>query len=303
MNPPSKTGEHVSPGGRARKGAFAAIISAIATCATAHGGVVDINGGSSWGGWSRVGNSQTSGMWMAGSTVRRFDIYATTFSLEASQTVGGNRVADGSAGNGLSYAGDTQASLFDGSWRVGDRIAGIGIRYTDASQTRMFFMLVDWAGDSMRAASSFGVMDGLYAANAGDLSIYTAESAGGDRFRATQYGVATDPNPQGGSSIAPYGTVATTASPARAFAILGNGSANSAISAQYFLNLDAILRSNGGATFGEGVLGPATKFGLAEGQLGTDFTMQMFSIPAPGAFALLGAALVAPLRPRSRRGG
>jgi hypothetical protein len=59
---------------------------------------------------------------------------------------------------------------------------------------------------------------------------------------------------------------------------------------QYFLNIDAVLRSNGGLTYGDGDFGPTTRFGFWEGQSGTNFTHQIFSIPAPGAVALLGVA-------------
>ena len=275
---------------------LAAQLSALTVFVSAHADIVDINGGQSWNGWTSIGHSRTQGIWAYGATVRSYDIFATAFTLEASQTVGGTRAADGASGNGLAYTGDTQASLFSGSWQAGDRIVGVGLRYTDPSQLRMFFLLVDWAGDSLRAASVVGGSDGSYASNTGDLSIYTAETAGIDRVRAAQYTIAAAP-----TNTVPYGTTATIASPVRAFAVLANGSTNSAISAQYFLNLDAIARSNGGATFGEGTLGANTKFGFFEAQSGFNFSQQVFSIPAPGAMALLGLALAAPRARGSRR--
>jgi hypothetical protein len=70
-------------------------------------------------------------------------------------------------------------------------------------------------------------------------------------------------------------------------------------SVQYFVNIDAILRSNGGATFGDGDFGPNTRFGFWEGNSGTgNFSQQIFAIPAPGALALLGLAGLAGARRR-----
>lgn len=289
------------PGGRARLQLCAAKISALATCAAAHGGLVDINGGNSWSGWNSIGNSRTNGMWMSGSTTRNYSIYATMFTLEASQTVGGSRIADGAAGDGVGYTGDSQSSLFSGSWRVGDRIAGVGLRYADASQLRMFFFMVDWTGDSMRAASSVGAADGKYGANTGDVSIRSPESASAERFRAKQYSIANGVIGSGGSAVTPYGTTATTDSPGRGFAVLANGSASAAISAQFFINLDAIARSNDGATFGEGVFGPTTKLGLTEAESSSIFSQQTFSVPTPGAMALFALAVLTPAHARSRR--
>ena len=289
------------PGGRNRLPRSLATLSVLATSAAAHGGLVDINGGTSWNGWTSIGNSRTNGVWMRGSTWRDYDIYATMFTLEATQTVGGTRVADGAAGNGVSYTGDTQASLFSGSWRAGDRIVGVGLRYSDASQLRIFVLMVDWAGDSMRAASTVGATDGGYGANTGDLSIVALESSGSERFRASQYSIANGVIGSGGNSVMPYGTTATTASPARGFAVLANGSTSAAISAQFFVNLDAIARSNGGATFGEGMFGPTTKLGLTEAESSFHFSQQTFSVPTPAAMALVGGALLAPMRNSTRR--
>jgi hypothetical protein len=273
----------------------------MAACATAHGGLVDINGGSSWSGWTSIGNSRTNGVWMSGSTTRDYSIFATMFTLEASQTVGGTRLADSALGNGVSYTGDTQASLFTGSWRAGDRIIGVGLRYNDASVLRTFFFMVDWAGDSMRPGSSVGASDGLYGANTGDISIMSPETTDPERFRAKQYSIANGVIGSGGTSVTPYGTNATAASPARGFAVLANGSMSAAVSTQFFVNLDAIVRSNGGVGFGEGKFGAATKLGLTESESGFVFSQQTFAIPSAGAMALLGAACLAPMRGRSRR--
>ncbi len=289
------------PGGTGRLHRSAAALSALASCAIAHAGIVDINGGTSWNGWTSVGNSRTAGMWVKGSTARDYNIYSALFTLEAGQTVGGSRVNDGAGGTGTAYTGDTQASLFNGSWRAGDRIVGVGLRYSGAASLATIWVHVDWAGDSIQAASSVGASDGVYGANAGDLSIFSLGGSGNERFRSKQYSVFTGPSDGSDNFITPYGMSATTASPARGFAVLAGGSTTTAMSAQYFINLDAIARSNGGAGNGEGLLGPSTKVGFLEADSSWNFSQQAFTVPTPGAIALMGLSLVAPFAPRARR--
>lgn len=290
-----------NPGGRARAPLRLATVTALAACASAHGGIVDINGGTSWNGWMAVGNSRTAGTWVKGSTTRDYDIYSTLFTLEASQAVDGARLANGAAGNGTSYTGDSQASLFSGAWQAGDRIVGVGLRYTGAARLATIWVHVDWAGDSIQAASSVGAADGVYRANAGDLAVYSLGGSGAERFQSKQYSVFTGPTDGSDNFIAPYGTYATTASPARSFAVLASNSVATAISAQYFINLSAIARSNGGSTYGEGLLGPSTKIGFMEADTSWNLSQQVFAVPTSGAIALLGASLLAPLAPGSRR--
>jgi hypothetical protein len=278
-----------------------AAASALVACVSAHGDIVDINGGTSWGGWTSMGNSRTAGMWVKGSTTRDYNLYSTLFTLEASQTVGGSRLGDGTAGNGSAYTGDSQTSLFSGSWKAGDRILGVGLKYAGNAQLSTIWVHVDWAGDSIMAASSVGAGDGVYSANAGDLSVYSLGGSGGERFRSKQYSIFTAPSDGSNNFIAPYGTTATTASPARSFAVLGSGSTATAVSAQYFINLNAIARSNDGATFGEGLLGPSTKVGFMEADSNWNLTQQVFSIPTSGALTLLGLSLFVPFAPKARR--
>jgi len=261
--------------------------SAAVVCSTVHGGVIDLNGGTSWGGWTSVGNSQTAGMWVRGSTSRSYDIYSTQFTLESSQAV------DGSA------TGDTAASLFTGSWMAGDRILGVGFRYSDASRLATIWVHVDWAGDSIMAASSVGAGDGVYSANAGDLSLFASRSVSGGKLRVHQYSVFTGFSADGGSNFGvPYGMGASTSAPVRAFTVF-DGSA--AASVQYLVNLDAISRSNGGTTFGEGQLGSATKLGFLEADPVWNYSQQVFTLPTPGAAALIAMACMPVLGMRSRR--
>jgi hypothetical protein len=271
------------------------LVASLALAGTASAQTVDINGGNSWSGWNSVGNSQTSGTWVKGSTNRTYDIYSTYFVLSAGQTVGGTRIANGAAGNGVGYTGETEASLFAGAWQAGDRILGMGIQYTGTTRGSTFFFHRDAGGNNIAAASSFGANDGVFSHDVGDSSSYLTTTAGNPRGQVRQYsvwnGFSQNGSPEEGNFNAPYGNMPTAAFPTRSFAVLDNGSMDLTKSVQYFVNIDAILRSNGGATFGDGDFGPNTRFGFWEGISGTgNFSQQIFAIPAPGAMALLGLA-------------
>jgi hypothetical protein len=288
--------------------AIAASLAAASVATLSHASV-DINGGTSWGGWNSVGTAQTSGIWLRGATNRTFNIYQTAFTLDAGQTVGGSRLADGAAGDGSGYTGDSAGSLFSGSWQAGDRILGFGIQYTGATRGTTWFFHKDSGGNNMFAASSFGALDGQTSFDVGDTSSYIPNSAVGmdpaDRGRVRQYsvwnGFSQFGSPEEGNFDTPFGTVASLAMPVRSFSVLDAGSTTLSTSLQYFINIDAVLRSNGGSTFGDGDFGPNTKFGFFEGDLSGasgQFTQQIFSIPAPGALALLGLAGLAGSRRR-----
>lgn len=276
---------------------------ALAACTAASAQVVDINGGNSWAGWNSVGNSQTAGIWVLGSTTRTFNIFSTSFVLSASQTVGGTRLADGAVGDGTAYTGDSQASLFSDSWQVGDRVLGVGIQYTGSTRGSTFFFHTDAGGNNIQAASSVGAGDGALSFAAGDTSSYIVNTASNpnSRGRVLQYSIFTgySPNgsPQNGNYIYPYGQATSLAMPTRSFSVLQSGSGILSTSMQWFINIDAVLRSNGGLTYGEGDFGPSTRFGFMEGD-SNGLSQQVFPIPAPGAFALLGLAGLAGARRR-----
>jgi MYXO-CTERM domain-containing protein len=283
---------------------------------TASASVIDINGGNSWAGWNSVGNSQTSGMWVQGSTTRTYDIYSTSFVLSADQTVGGTRIAGYSApftpyapGDGVGYTGDLADSLFSGVWQAGDRIVGIGIEYSGTTRGSTFFFHRDAGGSNIAAASSFGANDGLFSHDVGDSSSYMTTLAGNPRGQVRNYavwnGFSQNGSPQEGNVTSPYswnhgGPTPFPEFPTRTFSVLDNGSMDLVKSVQYFVNYDAILRSNGGLTFGDGDFGPNTRFGFWEGHAG-EFSQQIFNVavvPGPGSAALLGLAGLAAARRR-----
>ncbi len=279
--------------------ATASLFASMTLISVAHAGLVDINGGSSWAGWDFISNGQTSGVWVQGQTNRTFDIFRTQFTLEAGQAVGGNRLADGAAGNGSDYTGDNAGSLTSGSWQAGDRIVGVGVRYTGGTRCTTAYLQIDVFGNNIMPASSFGASDGAFSHDVGDTASYiTSMPWNPGRFQTKQYTLWTGPSEGGapgeGNFITPYGANPTLAMPTRSFAILEAGSALRALSLQMFINLDAILRSNGGATYGDdNFYAPNTRIGFFEGDQtisDLDSTNQIFAIPAPGALALLSLA-------------
>ena len=251
----------------------------IATTASAQ--AVDINGGNSWNGWQAVGDSQ-SVSWVGGSTNRTFSMFSTYFVLDAQQGVGGVRLADNVAGNGVDYTGDNAASLFAGSWQAGDRIVGIGIQYVGATRGSTWFFHRDAGGANILPASSFGAGDGAFSHDVGDTSSHIINQATSGRGRVRQYsvwfGFSQNGSPGGGNYNIPYGTSPSLAMPVRSFTVLDAGSASLSKSMQYFLNIDAVLRANGGATFGDADFGPNTRFAFWEGS-GAGFTLQSFTVP------------------------
>jgi len=283
-----------------------AAVTALTLTSAATAGI-DINGGASWNGWNHVGDSLTAGLWLAGSTSRTYDIYSASFVLTAGQSVGGSRLANGTPGDGSGYTGDNAASLFSGSWQAGDRILGMGISYNGSTRGTTWFFKVDAGGNNRFAASSVGASDGSESFNAADTASYVVNTNPLlERGRVQQYsvwsGFSADGAPSSGNYAAPYGTTATLASPLRSFTILDAGSSTASTSIQFFLNIDAVLRSNGGMTFGDASFDPSTRFGFWEGDQripgSTPFTQQVFAIPAPGALALLGLTGLAATRRR-----
>ena len=272
------------------------LAASLALAGAASAQTVDLNGGSSWNGWSSVGNSQTSGIWVLGSTSRTYNIYSTSFVLNASQTASGT--------------GNNTASLFSNSWQAGDRIVGMGIQYTGSSRGNQFFFHTDTGAVNIQAASSFGAGNGVYSADAGDTSshMFTNNLPGAGLVR--QYSVFNGFTSDGGSNfVVPYG-VGSSMTPVRSFTVgefttvNGSGSFYST-GVQWLMNIDAVLRSNNGATFGEGGFGSTMRVGFREqdlfGQGGGGQTQQVFTvgvIPAPGAMALLGLAGFAGARRR-----
>lgn len=278
--------------------AAASVLSLCLGVTPATAAVIDINGGASWAGWSAAGDAQNASSYVQGSATRNYQMYRADFTLEAAQTLGSS-----------ANVGDTSTSLFSGSWQAGDHILGLGLSYGGGQTGSSFFFHLDMAGDSIQSASELGGPVGNYSANAGDTSAYfTGGASGSNKFRNLTYSVFNAYTPNGSNNFTvPYGAGGNLNAPGRGFAVLAPSSTSSVGSAQFFFNLSAMARGNGGAGFGEGTYGNSSRVGFFEsGNAGAAqvFSQQVFAnssaVPLPAGAPLLLGALGVLLR-RSRR--
>jgi hypothetical protein len=141
--------------------AFVAIgMSWCVTSMTASAATVDINGGSSWGGWTLRGNSRDVGIWAQGSTTRNYDLYTTVFEFNNNAITGSpTQVKTPSAPGGF-----TAGTFSPGSFATGNLILGIGLKMKDVSASAIgtTFLNFGIGGNNYQAASSLGGTDGRY---------------------------------------------------------------------------------------------------------------------------------------------
>ncbi len=139
--------------------AFAAIgMSWCVTSRTASAATVDINGGSSWGGWSLRGNSRDVGIWAGGSTTRNYDLYTTVFSFD-NNAITGNPVQ---VKTPVAPSGFAAGTFSPGAFANGNVILGIGLKMNDANASAIgtTFLNFGIGGNNYQAASSLGGTDG-----------------------------------------------------------------------------------------------------------------------------------------------
>jgi MYXO-CTERM domain-containing protein len=97
---------------KAIAGAAAALALSIAV--PAHAAPIDINGGSSWGGWTLHGRSDATGIYGTGPASNPYNVYTTVFAYNGETATGG--VTGG--GGGLTGFG---------GFETGDTVLGVGI--------------------------------------------------------------------------------------------------------------------------------------------------------------------------------
>lgn len=236
---------------------------------------IALDGGASWTGWDFVASSLTAGYWVEGTTDRTFSIYYARFLLDEAQQVTASTLAAGAPGNGVDITGDTQ--LFVGDWQAGDRIVGIGLDYTGATAMTRVFVHLDFDGAHIIPASSVGAADGTISWDVGDTSSFFT-SDGNGRFRLYQHAVFNGPSSDGGSNfdVVWGGPPPGTPGPGRSFVVLAPGSTTHAVSGQFLLDLDALVRL--GVT-GQGACGADTRIGFQEADLSgsaPSYTQQVF---------------------------
>jgi hypothetical protein len=117
---------------------------------------VDINGGSSWGGWDSRGNSLAVGLWGSGSTTRSYDVYTSTFIFNNNAPTGGTQVSK--AGTPVGFA---QGASSTGAFANGNTILGIGLDLNGAASTKgSTFVTFGLQGNAYQPASALGATDG-----------------------------------------------------------------------------------------------------------------------------------------------
>ncbi len=248
--------------------------------ADANPNTIALDGGASWRGWTMMGSSQTTGLWVSGNTDRTYVFYAASFILDPAQTVTAPLLGS-VPGDGTSLVGDA-GELFDGNWQAGDHVFGIGIAYTGASRMSRMFVHFDVSGTGIVPASSFGATDGVVDCNTSDaVSYFSSEGITVGRFRESQYSVFTGFSDGCGTNFDPVYAMplpSTPAGPSRSFVVLDSGDTQLASTGQFLHDFDAAQRQGGGTL--EGACGPNTHVGLDEGDfIGTaENSLQIFPL-------------------------
>jgi len=267
------------------------LTAALALAGTASAQSVDINGGSSWGGWNLRGQSNQQGIYGSGSTTGVYDIYTTSFLFDG-QTVSGSPA----------FGGLSTAPMDLSGWNAGARIFGVGIEAVSGvpvvSGSGVWnvrpFITFDLASDSYQAASTVGGIDGRTSpsvyARAGDFNV---QLNGNDNipFRPNGMSVQTDDGSfwgGTGSFTSFFNTdLNTTVWPhVRSFYDPSNGSW------QALFNLDTLQTIPGFGTIGDDFRIGINSVG------GTVAVLDVTVIPAPGAAALFAFAGLAAIRRR-----
>jgi hypothetical protein len=244
------------------------VVAAVSVAGSALG-AADINGGTSWGGWQSVGQSNDLGRWGVGPTTGGYSIYTTSFFF-ANQTVTGSPV------------GSADLS----GWGVGARILGVGIQGPNIVAAQGPFFKFDLNSDSYQAASTVGGNDGAvgtgFSGHVGDFNV----QVNGDNNAAYQPNfisvLTTDGTFWGGTAAFQGYGQGIPPIYARSFFDVANGSL------QVLFNLDLLSGS-----LGIGTIGNSFRMVTAAGADGGQLTQSVFDVnvvPAPGALALLGVA-------------
>jgi MYXO-CTERM domain-containing protein len=288
---------------------------ALAAIAGSAFGGVDINGGSSWGGWDHRGNSLDVGIWGAGSTTRSYELYTTTFTSDGSMTsTGGSQVKLAST-----PAGFSAGAFSTGAFANGHTIIGIGLKMNGTASTAGgTFVSFGLHGNEFQAASALGASDGQVDDSvygyAGDFAVWIDGASGNGPSNLGVY--TTNGTGHGGTAGVTNlpGGFGSGVSYDYAFRQFRNGTVGGGM--QMFFDLTAMqnLYSSSGANY---ISSPWSAGPGSIGAIGSDISFSMYnsnasyadgsqvafhlptSVPEPGAAALLAVGgLVATRRRR-----
>lgn len=129
------------------------IIASITTAAA-----TDINGGTSWTGWTSEGFSDQLGVYGSGASTAIYEIYTSTFFFN-NHSVSGSPTGGGPTGG---VTGFGTGAFSTGAFANGNRILGVGVRVVSGGSISGFTPTVrfDLDSDSYQAASFVGGADG-----------------------------------------------------------------------------------------------------------------------------------------------
>jgi hypothetical protein len=286
--------------------AFAAIaISGSVPAKTASAALVDINGGSSWGGWtlkgiSNLGSTQSTnppGIYGSGD-LSQYNVYSTVFLFDSAVnfktgTTTGSQEGAGSTGFGSSGTGANKA------FANGNKILGIGVEVLSGTLPVRNTLRLDNAGDSYLAATTTTSGNGKASfsqnSNQGDWTVQFTTS------NWTAYTV----NSQAGNPGGPVSTPNDTRSigntqfqnydnlPFRAF---GAGTGPTFSSYQMFIDLDAAYQLFGTPNGYGATIGPSGWFPI--GQPGSNMSFSLNGVGSNNA--AFGVAIVPIPEPSSQ---
>lgn len=279
---------------------------AVVSVAASASASIDINGGTSWGGWNSLGQSVSTGIWAGGTTARNFEIYTTVF------TFNNNTVSGSPTQPGFGPRDFAAGSNSPGAFQNGNLIFGLGLRMTGGQSILGHnFVGFSLGSNNLQAASSIGATDGR--ANMrengrqGDFVTWIDGVGGGPSevaaLKQDGFGPGTPSsiisNLSGGNLAYDF-----------AFRSFQVGPTNGSV--QMFFDFTAMqaLYGAGGPFSGAWSNGPA-----AIGTIGSSITISLYNdnqtwtagsasvfgvaVPAPGALALFGAAGLRRSRRRS----
>jgi hypothetical protein len=285
------------------KAAIVGGVLAMAAAGAANAAGVDINGGTSWGGWSSAGLSNQLGVYGSGSSTAVYEVYTTAFSFNNNTVDTGAGAAGGGPTGGATGFGT--GAFTTGAFANGNRMLGIGVRVVSGGSITGMTPTVrfDRDSDSYQAASSVGGADGRTSFTSwSESKDFTTQFEGANSWR-------------GGTLTEQVGNGTSNGGPNNQQAIVGGiGSGVSydwafrafaqSASYQMFFDLDAMQSLYGvnnpflkNANFdGIGAVGNTVRIslnGLGTNNVVFDASTQAPSnVPEPGSLALVALALL-----------
>lgn len=263
---------------------------------------VDINGGSSWAGWTSLGQSDQLGVYGSGSTTAVYEIYTTSF-LFNNNTVTGSPVGGGPTGGPTGFG---TGAFSSGAFANGNAILGIGVRVISGGSLTGFTPTVrfDLNANSYAPATSVGGSDGRTSFSSwSEFRDFTVQFEGSNGWRGgsinMQAGNGTSYGGPNNTQTIPGGIGSGVSYdwPFRAFA--------QSDSYQMFFDLNALNTIYGvNNPFGlnpnfTGIGSPSGTMGISMNGLGTNnVAFGVTPVPEPATLSVVGFGLIALLRRR-----